>query len=209
MHRLLVAVTSFVVAHELRGVWASVAAALGLHTWGSWAPGHRLSSCGAGVAAPWHWGPSRIRNQTCVSCIGRRILHHWATRGPLPFCVLRTLLRVVWWVSKARYEAGEEGARARSMGSPDTVNDGGWQVGPDPGRQWREITIFWDIAQCCSIKGYKWCYSSQWKTVMTWLPQAGDSRGHVLPCQCDGQLAGAGMARPAGKDDELQAMVIG
>ena len=44
---------------------------------------------------------------------------------------------------------------------------------------------------------------------MNRLPQAGDSRGHVLPCQCDGQLIGAGMARPAGKDDELQAVVIG
>ena len=29
---------------------------------------------------------SRIRDQTCVSCIGRRILYHWVTREA-PFCL--------------------------------------------------------------------------------------------------------------------------
>jgi len=31
--------------------------------------------------APWHVGSSRTRDQTLVSCIGRQILDHWATRG--------------------------------------------------------------------------------------------------------------------------------
>ena len=43
-----------------------------------------LSSCGSqaleGLVAPQHVGSSRIRAQTCVPCIGRRILNHCATR---------------------------------------------------------------------------------------------------------------------------------
>ena len=33
-----------------------------------------------GSVAPWHMGPSQIRDRTSVSCIGRRILYYWATR---------------------------------------------------------------------------------------------------------------------------------
>ena len=33
-----------------------------------------------GLAAPRHVGSSWIRDWTCVSCISRRILYHWATR---------------------------------------------------------------------------------------------------------------------------------
>ena len=40
-----------------------------------------------GLAAPWHVGSSRIRAQTCVSCIGRQILNHCATREA-PICRL-------------------------------------------------------------------------------------------------------------------------
>ena len=32
------------------------------------------------VAIPFSRGSSRPRDQTCISCIGRQILHHWATR---------------------------------------------------------------------------------------------------------------------------------
>ena len=35
---------------------------------------------------PWHVGSSRTRDQTCVSCIGRWILHQWATREALDLC---------------------------------------------------------------------------------------------------------------------------
>ena len=34
--------------------------------------------CSCGLVAPWHVGSSWIRDRTCVSCIGRRILYHWA-----------------------------------------------------------------------------------------------------------------------------------
>ena len=58
---------------------------------GAWALGRvDFSSCGSraqahwlqhtGVVAPQHVGSSWIRNRTYVSCIGRWILYHWATR---------------------------------------------------------------------------------------------------------------------------------
>ena len=50
-----------------------------------------FSSCGTrpqqmwcmSSAAPMHVGPSQIRDRTCVSCIGRQTLHHWATMEAL------------------------------------------------------------------------------------------------------------------------------
>ena len=39
-----------------------------------------------GLVAPWHVGSSWIRDQTLVSCIGRWILYHWATREALCNC---------------------------------------------------------------------------------------------------------------------------
>ena len=49
---------------------------------------HGLSSCSTwaqqmwctGLVALWRVGSSQTRDQTCVSCIGRRILYHWATK---------------------------------------------------------------------------------------------------------------------------------
>ena len=35
-----------------------------------------------GLAAQWHVGSSRNKDQTHVPCAGRQILNHWATRGP-------------------------------------------------------------------------------------------------------------------------------
>ena len=34
-----------------------------------------------------HEGSSWTRDQTCVPCIGRRILNHWATREVLPYYI--------------------------------------------------------------------------------------------------------------------------
>ena len=49
---------------------------------GSSAPG--LCSTGStAAAAQQHVGSSQIGDQTCVSCVGREILYHWATRGAL------------------------------------------------------------------------------------------------------------------------------
>ena len=48
----------------------------------SWAIEHRLRSCGAwGLVDPQHVGSSQTRDWTYVSCIGRWILYHRATRG--------------------------------------------------------------------------------------------------------------------------------
>ena len=47
--RLLLAVASLVTEHRFWGAWASVAAAHGLRSRGSWAPENRLSSRGAWV----------------------------------------------------------------------------------------------------------------------------------------------------------------
>ena len=43
---------------------------------------HGISQAGVleGVAMPFSRGPPQIRDQTWVSCIGRPILYHWATR---------------------------------------------------------------------------------------------------------------------------------
>ena len=68
---------------QVLGECASVAVAGGLSSWGSHAIEHGLSSCGTrGLVAPQHVG-SWIRDWTHVSCIGRWILHHWATNGVL------------------------------------------------------------------------------------------------------------------------------
>ena len=45
--RLLMAVASLAAEHGLQGLWASVAAAYGLSSWGSQALEHRVSRCGA------------------------------------------------------------------------------------------------------------------------------------------------------------------
>ena len=84
---LLIAVASLVVEHGFWSVGASVVAAHGLKGCGSWALGHRLNSCGIWHVAPWHVGSSWIRDWTRVSCIGRRILYHWATREAPPLAL--------------------------------------------------------------------------------------------------------------------------
>ena len=42
---------------------------------------HGPSPWSSGLVAPWPVGSSWIRDQTYVSCIGRQILYHWASRG--------------------------------------------------------------------------------------------------------------------------------
>ena len=57
-------------------------------TWAQqlWLPGSRAQAqqlWRTDLEAPWHAGSSWIRDQTHVSCIGRWILYHWATREAL------------------------------------------------------------------------------------------------------------------------------
>jgi len=41
-----------------------------------------------GLVVLWHVGSFQTRDWTCVSCIGRQTLYHWATREALPW---------FWW----------------------------------------------------------------------------------------------------------------
>ena len=45
-----------------------------------------------GLAALWHVGSSQARAWTCVSCIGRRILNHCATREVPKFLIIILIL---------------------------------------------------------------------------------------------------------------------
>ena len=47
VHRLLITVASLVAKHRLQGMRASAVVAHGLSSSDSWAPDHRLNSCGA------------------------------------------------------------------------------------------------------------------------------------------------------------------
>ena len=54
------------------------AQALGHMGFSGW--GMSVHSWCRGLVALGHMGSSQIRDPTCVFCLGRRILHHWATR---------------------------------------------------------------------------------------------------------------------------------
>ena len=68
---LLIAVASLVVEHGLQALWLAGSGAQAQWLW-------RM-----GLVAPQHVGSSWTRARTHVSCIGRRILNHWATREAL------------------------------------------------------------------------------------------------------------------------------
>ena len=79
VHRLLIAVPSLVVEHRL----TSRASVVAIHRLGVVA--HGLQSWGSvlkvqGLVVLWNVQSSQTRNQTHVSCIGRRILIHCTTR---------------------------------------------------------------------------------------------------------------------------------
>ena len=52
----------------------------GFSSCGFWVLEHRLNSVARGLVAPQHVASSWIRDRTRVSCIGRWIPYHWATR---------------------------------------------------------------------------------------------------------------------------------
>ena len=58
---------------RLQSTQASVAAASGLSSTGSVVAQYELS-------CPWHMGSSQTKDWTHVSCTGRQMLYHWATR---------------------------------------------------------------------------------------------------------------------------------
>ena len=60
------------------GTWAHSLQFPGSRTQAQYFSAHRF-------VAPRHGGSSRMRDRTCISCIGRRFLYHWATRKALQF----------------------------------------------------------------------------------------------------------------------------
>ena len=69
-------------------VQALVTAARGLRSGSSWA---QQLWC-PGLVALRHVGSSPTRDRTHVSCIGRQILHHWATREALMWTIYKKSL---------------------------------------------------------------------------------------------------------------------
>ena len=79
--------------------WRQALAHVGFSSCCSPAREHRLSSCGAWASLPWG-----MWDQTTVSCIGRQLLYHWASReAPHNFFVNRRegedLFSVLWFHS--------------------------------------------------------------------------------------------------------------
>ena len=87
--QVLIAGASLVVEDRLQGMPASVVGTHGLRSCSSWALEHRLSTCGAqALVALSHIESSETEDQTHISCIGRRIPYHWATReAPFTLCL--------------------------------------------------------------------------------------------------------------------------
>ena len=75
-------------------LWSTGSRCAGFTSCSTWAPRLWLVGSSAqaqqlwhtGLAAPWHVGSSRTRDQTCVPCIGRQVLNHCSTREVHPFC---------------------------------------------------------------------------------------------------------------------------
>ena len=81
---------------RLQRAWSSAVVARGLSSCSSQALEHRLNSCG--VWAPVLcsvWESSLIRDWTRVSCIGRQILYHWATRKAPKQCFVNLFPQVL------------------------------------------------------------------------------------------------------------------
>ena len=81
----LIAVASLIEDHGglgclVEGTWASVVVVHGFGSRGSQGSRAQAQSCYTGLVALWHVGSSCTRDQTHVSCIGRWILYHSATR---------------------------------------------------------------------------------------------------------------------------------
>ena len=79
---LLIAVASLFAERGPQGAQASVAAELGLSSWGSWALEHRLNTCG--TQAKFLWGLWYLTQPEIKPMSpGRLILNQWDTREAL------------------------------------------------------------------------------------------------------------------------------
>ena len=82
-------------------------------SWSAW--GYSLcrgfSCCGAqaqylwrtGLVAPQHVGSSWTRDRTCLSCTGRQILYHWATREAPAMLQHESVLHSLWLKNSTLY----------------------------------------------------------------------------------------------------------
>ena len=80
---------SLVVEYRLQGLWAPVVAAPRLQTTGSVVVAH-------GLRCPMVCGIFQDRGSNCVSCIGRQILYHRATRKVLYISTCRSNSHTVY-----------------------------------------------------------------------------------------------------------------
>ena len=128
----LVAVSGLLVAEWLLLLQSLDSRCAGFSSCGSRALEHRVSSCGnRALFASRHVGSSRIRDWTCVSCIGRWILYHWATREA--FIVVLICISLVANAEKAmaphsstlawKVPWAEEPGELQSMGSLGVRHD--------------------------------------------------------------------------------------
>ena len=93
VRRFLVAVSSLIAEHKLKGVLASVVGIHGHSNCDSQPLRCRLCTCGA--QAPWHVGSFQIRDWTCVPYIDRQILIHCTTREVHKVLVLNCIALIV------------------------------------------------------------------------------------------------------------------
>ena len=154
-HRLLIAVASPVAEHRLQETQASAVAAPGLHSTGLEVVPHRLS-----CSTP--CGIFRTRDPTCISCTGRRILYHWATRK-----ALRTMF------SKGRHcrrkDAWSRGAgRIMTDGARPRLDAGWWNTTgsiAQPGRENGTTNVRFKNLICKN----KYCFAYWIKTKEKWV----------------------------------------
>ena len=167
-----------------------------------------FSSCGAlavgckGLVALWHVGSSQIRNWNCVSCIGRQILYHGATReapGMDGFYLKiwhfgekskHSLAQRGAWGGRGKTQAEEvdfsfqsllDGHRALPTGSPSTKIHHASQ-----GRQCSALPPHWifSAADCLGLRIESPLYSCHHLSSNPWWGNLGPSQGWMTSTQC-------------------------
>ena len=138
---------------------------------GLWNTGSVVVECG--LVALQHVGSSLTRDWTCVSCTGRWILDHWATREALVFLFTANMLYVPEKAMEPHSSTlawkipwtGEPG-RLQSMGSLRVRHD--WATSLPLFtfmhwvRKWQPTPVFWRIPGAGSLVGCR-----LWGTEMT------------------------------------------
>ena len=98
---------------RLQSTQASVAAASGLSSTGSVVAQYELS-------CPWHMGSSQTKDWTHVSCTGRQMLYHWATREA-PNSIFET--NFIWCQNQTKTIQEKENYRSVSLNIDTEILD--------------------------------------------------------------------------------------